>query len=502
MNSEIIRPGEPSEAYPAEIVGGKARGLLRLAELSRGRDFDVPDFVVIPVGYDCPEPELQDIFDSLRKPLAVCSSSPLEDSPGYSFAGRFDTKLGVGDFASFRNAVRQVIRSAAGERVRLYNLQHGLPLDDRMAVIVQEMINPWYSGVCYSSHNPENPKNFIEYTDGLSDQMLSGDRQGSIVSFDGNLRMADEFAYYKVPELERVAKVARELESIYGRMMDIEFAVSRDRRIHIVQARPVTDPVWPYVRLPEVEKSDIVLNADIIRGAGSFTGPVFVFVSPTGMEGFAKARNIDVSFLRSDQWIRLKEFNSGNSGGFCLITDTLEAHTILMSQDALSHMQALVTVNYASRFSHPMSVISETGVFYLGAVGRLDVLDRIHTGDTVSVVSDQTCGLVYNLVQPVAEWRRIDMQRFPAVPFETAIHMHHPAYEEVDDRIFFGPDGNTGIRIWDYNEEDGVPAEVYYDIVLRDGTVLQSGVYDADKALQPFNDFPLLFADLLKRAKR
>jgi hypothetical protein len=82
-------------------------------------------------------------------------------------------------------------------------------------------------------------------------------------------------------------------------------------------------------------------------------------------------------------------------------TDNLEAHNIMMENGGLSNMQALITVDYASRFSHPAKDISETGAFYLGVVGRKDLLDLIDTGDTLTVVSDQTRGLAYDLVKPI-----------------------------------------------------------------------------------------------------
>lgn len=502
MTPEVIRRSEQLNGNPVDVVGGKAYNLFRLAELSQSRDFEVPDFRVIPIGAQMTEPQLEELFNSMPKPLAVRSSSPYEDSQGYSFAGRFTSVLGVNDFSSFQRAVDSVLASAADFRVIDYARQHGLSIDDRMAVIVQEMVDPQYSGVCYSSNNPENPKTVIEYTHGLSHQLMSGDEQGNIVSFDGNFGMTKEFIInYDAPELERVARVARELEGVFGQRVDIEFAVSYDRKIHVVQARPVTDPVWSEIQIPEVDERGVLLRADIVRGSGIFRGPAFVFISPKEMERYAMAHNIDVWELRHEQWNTLREFNRKNPDGYCLVTDNLEAHNIIMGNDGLSNMRALVTVDYASRFSHPAKVVSETGAFYLGIVGRKDLLDSIDTGDILSVASDQTRGLVYDLAKPVKEQRRIDLNGVPVVQYQDALRMSLPPYEEVDDRLFIDKTGKVGVKFWDYNEENGVPTDVFYDIVDAEGNVITSGEYQSDRAILRFSNFPSLLADLLSKAK-
>jgi hypothetical protein len=98
--------------------------------------------------------------------------------------------------------------------------------------------------------------------------------------------------------------------------------------------------------------------------------------------------------------------------------------------------------------------------------------------------------------------KKIDLDGVPVVQFQTAIGMRLPSYEEVDDRLFIGPNGKVGVKFWDYNEEDGIPTDVYYDIVDLDGNVIKSGVYEANRAVYRFNDFPLLLADLLNSPNR
>jgi len=500
MTPELISKGEPLSKRPIDVVGGKAYNLLRLTELSQGRDFEVPNFYIIPVGVQYAEPQLAELFDALSKPLVVRSSSPLEDSKGYSFAGRFKSVLGINDIPSLQRAISEVLASANDSRVVDYARQHGLSIDDRMAVIVQEMVNPLYSGVCYSTVDSCNPKLIAEFTPGLSDELMSGSKQGSIASFDQHFRLTMEHGN-ELPDLERVARVAKELEGVFGEKLDIEFAVSEDKRIYIVQARPVTDPAWPEVQIPEVDKAQVFLDADIVRGAGSFRGPVFVFRSPTEMQRYAEAHNRQPMAEIHDQWNKLRDFNRNNPDGYCLLTDNLEAHEIIMKDGGLSNLRVLVTVDYASRFSHPAKVISETGAFYLGVLGKKRLLDLTETGDTLAVACNQSKGLVYDLTKPVVEQRKIDLEGIPVVPFKIAIGMRLPPYEEVDDRLFVDADSKVGVRFWDYNEEDGVPTDVFYNLVDMDGNVIKSGEYRVGQVIHRYPNFPSLLTDLLSQAK-
>jgi hypothetical protein len=501
MRPESKERREPVIQNQVDVVGGKAQNLLTLTDLSEKMGFEVPAFRVIPIGVKYDDAQLHELFESLSKPLAIRSSSPYEDSEGLSFAGRFESFLGVNDFPSFRRAVEDVQASARGSKASDYAQQHGVDLDERMAVIVQEMVDPLYSGVCYSTASLDDPRAIVEFVHGLSDELMSGDQQGSIASFDQDFRLTMEHGS-KMPNLEQVARVARDLEVVFGQRLDVEFAVSHDGRIFIVQARPATDPEWEHVDVPEIDISEAILNADIVRGAGTFSGAVFVFRSPTEMQRYAASQNRQPMVEVHEQWLKLREFNRSHPEGFCLVADNLEAHELLMQDGGLSNLRALVTVDYASRFSHPAKVVSETGAFYLGVVGRSDLLEVIETGDTLTVASDQLRGVVYDLVKPEVELQIIDLTGTPMVEYEEAMGMQYPPYEDVDDRVFLDKSGGVGVRFWDYNEEDGVPIDVFYDLVDMDGTVLAKGEYRSGQVMRKFSDFPSLLNSLLLSAKR
>ena len=82
--------------------------------------------------------------------LAVRSSSPEEDLEGASFAGGYETSLGVTE-AGLETAVRHSFASCLDERVFVYKQEHGFAVDrPRIAVIVQQQIAADASGVAFS----------------------------------------------------------------------------------------------------------------------------------------------------------------------------------------------------------------------------------------------------------------------------------------------------------------------------------------------------------------
>jgi pyruvate,water dikinase len=90
----------------------------------------------------------------LSKTYAIRSSSNLEDASFHSYAGLFKTYLNVHGCDDLRNAVIDVWEAAHTEAIQTYLDKFNLSPDAiQMAVIIQEMVLPAYSGVLFS-HNP------------------------------------------------------------------------------------------------------------------------------------------------------------------------------------------------------------------------------------------------------------------------------------------------------------------------------------------------------------
>ena len=87
--------------------------------------------------------------------FAVRSSSPEEDLEGASFAGEYETSLGI-TVENLREAIRHSFASSFDERIFLYKQEHGIAAyPPKIAVIVQTQIAADSAGVAFSV-NPMN----------------------------------------------------------------------------------------------------------------------------------------------------------------------------------------------------------------------------------------------------------------------------------------------------------------------------------------------------------
>jgi pyruvate,water dikinase len=144
---------EAAEAEPAE-VGGKARGLARLAQLG----LPVPEALVLPAaaherwqrGGAVTEEEarhLWQVASTLGETLAVRSSAADEDSSTRSAAGQYESVMDVRDAVALRAAVERCFSAAHEPRATAY--RRGVEVS-RLALVLQTEIAAERSGVAFS----------------------------------------------------------------------------------------------------------------------------------------------------------------------------------------------------------------------------------------------------------------------------------------------------------------------------------------------------------------
>lgn len=266
----------PETRADAAGFGGKAGALFAL----RRGDFPVPAwFVVTPpaAAPDVPDALLRDVLAALERlcpdgrPVAVRSSGADEDGAGHSFAGQFDSVLGVNprDADAVRRALTQVWASGSSERVRAYRAEHGLAGDPRPpAALVQRMVHPRAAGVAFSADPVSGRRGvcLVSGVPGLGSALVSGDadadtwrvdRAGTILDRavakkrcadrpgpSGVESVALSAAEAEAPcltdaEVREVAVLARRAAAFFGRAQDIEWALE-DGRLFLLQSRPVT----------------------------------------------------------------------------------------------------------------------------------------------------------------------------------------------------------------------------------------------------------------------
>jgi phosphoenolpyruvate synthase/pyruvate phosphate dikinase len=170
-----------SQASDPQAVGVKAANLARLV----ARSFRVPEgFVVtaaacdqihsgigIPTELWC---EIRSHLDKLGEcPLAVRSSGLAEDLPDASYAGQYESVLGVVGDDAVAEAIARCITSASSARVRTY-LGAGVPA--RMAVIVQKMVPADAAGVAFTANPVTGDREvLVSAVKGLGDRRVGGE---------------------------------------------------------------------------------------------------------------------------------------------------------------------------------------------------------------------------------------------------------------------------------------------------------------------------------------
>jgi rifampicin phosphotransferase len=206
--------------------------------------------------------------------LAVRSSSPEEDQASASFAGGYETKLGV-PVDRIEQALRFCFASALDERVFHYKREHGFDvLTPRLAVVIQEMIASEVAGVGFSLNPLTNDYDeaVIDANWGFGESVVAGrvtpdhfvldkvtgkliqkelgakqisiwlDPAGGIVEKEAYKSLELTLNEAQLGEIE--AMLCR-IETLFGNPVDIEWAYA-DGRLYILQARPITT----YVPLP------------------------------------------------------------------------------------------------------------------------------------------------------------------------------------------------------------------------------------------------------------
>lgn len=214
----------------------------------------------------------------LGLPVAVRSSAVGEDGATASFAGVFDTFLGMSGSGRVLDAVRRCWASLFGSRALAY--REGVEPDGRemptaMAVGVLELVPARASGVAFSVHPVTGARDrvVIEANFGCGEAVVQGlvtpdhiqvGLDGRVIDLAVNRKdvisvfdyVAGEVTLRPMPlrlrtrpvldaeQLAAVARAVRAVASHYGHPVDVEWAISRHRRpgdpVTVLQARPVT----------------------------------------------------------------------------------------------------------------------------------------------------------------------------------------------------------------------------------------------------------------------
>jgi len=204
-------------------VGGKAANLGELI----GMGMPVPD------GYVVTHPKPWTLVQ-LSEYVAVRSSGIAEDGAKASMAGQHDTFLYVREHALYQK-ILQCFDSAYSPRAVAYREENGIT-EDRIAVIVQRMIDPLYSGVLFTADpvDGDTTKMEMEWVMGTGEKLVSGETIPASTQWLKHFMPAVPKGSQCLPHL------ALEIEGHFGCPQDIEWCVDKEYKLWILQARPIT----------------------------------------------------------------------------------------------------------------------------------------------------------------------------------------------------------------------------------------------------------------------
>ena len=185
-------------------------------------------------------------FDNNIIEFSVRSSTANEDGISTSFAGQFDTYLNV-HIDDLDEYVLKCCKSLYSVNVLKYCSEQGIPISDlKMNVIIQEMINPEYSGILFTS-NPQGILN--ESVIVVGPGVGAGIVEDKVDTTSYYYNTTDNIYYYETSSdncvilseerVEELIDVSKKLQELFGDKLDIEFAV-KDRILYILQARKIT----------------------------------------------------------------------------------------------------------------------------------------------------------------------------------------------------------------------------------------------------------------------
>jgi len=203
--------------------------------------------------------------------VAVRSSATAEDLPAHSFAGQYDTYLGIADFEGCIDAIKKCWASLWTLRAYEYRQKNGFDhLKVNMAVIIQLLIPADASGVVFTADPVTGQQDvmIIESCFGLGDILVSGKvTPDRFTIAKGNLKTISKTISQKKIEsviddhgaiqqqainserarnasidetlVKRIAELAKSVEAKLGCPQDIEWAICGNE-VYFLQSRPIT----------------------------------------------------------------------------------------------------------------------------------------------------------------------------------------------------------------------------------------------------------------------
>ncbi|MDR6239517.1 PEP/pyruvate-binding domain-containing protein [Aureibacter tunicatorum] len=244
--------------------------------------------------------------------FSVRSSSPEEDMEGTSFAGMYETYLGITK-DKLEKHIAKAFASCFDYRVMEYKRLNNISFDHTaIAIIIQRQIQSEISGVAFSLNPLNNAYDevVINASFGLGEAIVSGLVTPDIYIVDKVLNKIIEKKVAKKElgiwlldtggtkeknnanpteqalsdtQILSLEQLVSRIEKHYGKPMDIEWAIE-DEKWYLLQARPITThiPLFPEMLTKSGDTKDLYM--DFILATQGFSEPM----SNLGLDIWAK----------------------------------------------------------------------------------------------------------------------------------------------------------------------------------------------------------------------
>lgn len=214
--------------------------------------------------------------------VAIRSSAVGEDAAEASFAGQFESFLGIRGLDQIADALRRVWASLYSPRAIRYRKDTGMPAEaSPMGVAVLQMVDAVAAGVAFSVDvvTGKRDRIVIEATHGLAEPLVQGlitpdryvvdkaearlmtvdigsktllcalDKDGGTCTSRPSITQQNR-ASLGSEQAENLAQIILRLEDCMGYPVDIEWAIGSDNQLHLLQVRPISTitPVGPEIR--------------------------------------------------------------------------------------------------------------------------------------------------------------------------------------------------------------------------------------------------------------
>lgn len=203
------------------------------------------------------------------KLFAVRSSASLEDSSDHSFAGLFESYLNVTK-EELLKAIYKSYCDVFSSKVLSYCSINKIKTEDiKFALIIQEMIEPEFAGVCFTA-NPvshDRKQSIVSSVPSLGDKLVDGtmssndytlDDKGDVISQEIKHPQVDNTAV-----IREVTRLAKKIEAAWETAVDVEWAYKDS--VYILQARPITTLK---------SHSFVIDNSNIVESFPGVTSPL------------------------------------------------------------------------------------------------------------------------------------------------------------------------------------------------------------------------------------